>query len=256
MTALSFPVAIPIGPWALGPHIVFETLAYLVGFRLYLWRRRRFGDHVDDGPRWSIVTAAAVGAVVGSRLLYWLEDPAATLEHFRHPTVLLAGKTVVGALLGGWIAVEIVKRFIGVREATGDLFAIPLAVGMSIGRIGCFLSGLPDGTYGTQTSLPWGVDFGDGIRRHPAAIYESLFMLGLALVLAKAGPSLRRGESFKLFMAAYLAFRLVVDAIKPGVPLALGLTAIQWASVAGLAYYAWWVTVRRNGPLRPQEART
>jgi phosphatidylglycerol---prolipoprotein diacylglyceryl transferase len=256
---VSFPVLIPIGPWAVHPHVFFETLAYLVGFRLYLWLRRRQGDHVDDGPRWSIVTAAAVGAVIGSRLLFWLEDPAATAGYLSRPALLLGGKTVVGALVGGWLAVEIVKRRIGVREATGDLFAVPLAVGMCIGRIGCFLSGLPDGTYGSATTMPWGVDLGDGIARHPVALYESAFLLLLATVLVGARARLRRGEAFKLFMVSYLAFRLGADSLKPGVSLALGLTAIQWACVGGLAYYAWWLAARRpaEAPARyPEEVRT
>jgi prolipoprotein diacylglyceryltransferase len=257
---MRFPVTIPIGPWTVHPHVFFETVAYLVGFRLYLWLRRRHGDPLDDGPRWSVITAAAIGAVIGSRLLFWLEDPVATIGYLHRPGVLLGGKTVVGALLGGWIAVEIVKRRIGIREATGDLFAVPLAVGIGIGRIGCFLSGIPDGTYGTQTMLPWGVDLGDGIPRHPVALYESLFMLALAVVLERYLTVLRRGESFKLFMACYLGFRIAVDGLKPGVTLALGLTAIQWACAAGLAYYAWWLIVQRQGEVSaaryPTEART
>ena len=93
---------------------------------------------------------------------------------------------------------------------------MPLAAGIAIGRIGCFLSGLPDGTYGTPTSLPWGVDLGDGVARHPTALYESLFMIVLAAVLARVEPHARRGDAFKLFMASYLTFRLLVDGIKPG----------------------------------------
>ncbi len=259
-SVMSFPVGIPIGPWVVPAHVFFEMLAYLLGFRLYLWLRRRQGDPVDDGRRWSIVTAAAVGAVVGSRLLFWLEDPAATVGYLRQPAILFGGKTIVGALLGGWLAVEIVKRRIGIREATGDVFAVPLAVGIAIGRIGCFLSGLPDGTYGTATTLPWGVDLGDGVTRHPVALYESAFMLAMAIVLQRSGPRLRRGESFKLFMASYLGFRIAVDTLKPGVSVALGLTVIQWACAAGLAYYAWWLIVRRPGEMSaarfPSEART
>ncbi len=222
---MTFPVWISIGDWRLHPHLVFEALAYGVGFTLFLRRRRARGDHLADGLRWSVVTAAAVGAVIGSRILYWLEGSEGTL----------GGKTLVGGLLGGWLAVEIEKRRLGIREATGDLFVLPMAVGIAIGRIGCFLSGLPDGTYGVATTMPWGIDFGDDVRRHPTAIYESLLMATLVWPLARLERTLPRGDLFNLFVAVYLAFRLVVDAIKPGVPIALGLTAIQWACVAGLA---------------------
>ncbi len=47
------------------------------------------------------------------------------------------------------------KRIAGIRSRTGDLFAVPLCVGIAIGRIGCFLAGLADDTYGKPTSLPW-----------------------------------------------------------------------------------------------------
>jgi len=228
---MTFPVWIPIGPWRLHPHLVFETLAYIIGFALYVVRRRRLGDHVPDSVRWSLVTAAAIGAVVGSRLLFWVEDGVGLQS--------LGGKTMVGGVLGGWLAVELEKKRLGVREPTGDLFAFPIAIGMAIGRIGCFLSGLPDGTYGVETSLPWGVDLGDGVRRHPTALYESLFMVMVALVLWRAEGKTRRGGLFSLFVMAYLGFRLLVDFIKPGTPIALGLTGIQWACVVGLAFQLW-----------------
>jgi prolipoprotein diacylglyceryltransferase len=236
---VQFPVEIPIGAWTVHPHFFFELLGYAVGAVYYLALRRRRGDHIEDGARWSVVVAAILGAAVGSRLLFWIEDPQATLSYVRDAPAMLGGKTLVGALLGGWIAVELTKMKIGVRSSTGDLFVLPLCAGIAVGRIGCFLSGLPDGTYGTATSLPWGIDLGDGVPRHPTALYESAFMIAFALVLSRLAPRLARGQLFNLFMAGYLVFRLVVDAIKPGVSVALGLTAIQLACLVGLAICAW-----------------
>jgi len=253
---VTFPVGIPIGVGTLQPHFVFETAAYIAGFRLYLRRRRLRGDHIADTARWSIITAAAVGAVVGSRLLNWLEDPSAVAAALDHPLTLFGGKTIVGALIGGWIAVEAVKRSLGLRAPTGDLFAVPLAAGIAIGRIGCFLSGLPDGTYGLETSLPWGVDFGDGVVRHPTAAYESAFAALLAVALLRFERRSRLGEAFKAFMSSYLAFRLAIEFLKPRPALVAGLSAIQWACVGGLVYYSWWFVARRSeqGAARPQEA--
>jgi phosphatidylglycerol---prolipoprotein diacylglyceryl transferase len=222
-------------------HWLFETIAYVVGFRLYLWQRRRRGDVIGDGPRWSIVAAAIAGAAFGSKLLYWLEEPGLTLQHANDLVFLMAGKTVVGGLVGGLIAVEITKKFIGVREATGDLFAVPLALGIAIGRIGCFLAGLQDRTYGLPTSLPWGVDFGDGIARHPTQLYEAAFLAWLAWYLSRASvrPSAAahiNGDLFKLFMVSYLGLRLAIDFIKPGLAF-FGLTSIQWVCLLTLVHY-------------------
>lgn len=235
---MTFPVYFDLFGFSFHPHVVLETLAYVVGFRVFVWLRGRHVDDIPNGTRWWAITAAALGGAVGSKALAWFEDPAALRALWTDPAFLLAGKTVVGGLLGGLIAVELVKALLGERRSTGDIFAAPLAVGMAIGRIGCFLTGLSDHTYGVATSLPWGVDFGDGMTRHPTQLYEMVFLVVLAAVLlrlqARGG---RRGDVFKAFMVAYLAFRLGIDAMKPGVPL-LGLTAIQWACVAGLLYYA------------------
>ena len=234
---MSFPVHLSLFGLALHPHVVFETLGYFVGFRLYLWGRRRQGDVIPAPTRWWAITAAALGGAFGSKLLAWLEDPSALQAHWREPAFFLAGKTIVGGLLGGLVVVEVVKWVLGERRSTGDLFAIPLAVGIAIGRIGCFLTGLDDHTYGVATSLPWGVDFGDGVSRHPTQLYECIFLVAFAIVLARVRVVLTRsGDAFKVFMIGYLAFRLAIDAIKPA-PAVWGLATIQWACVAGLVYY-------------------
>ena len=234
---MRFPVYLDLGPVQLHPHWVFESLAYLVGFRIYTWRRARAGDHLSGGDRMWVVAAAIAGAAIGSKLLYWLSDPVQTAHNWNNLYYLMAGKTIVGGLLGGLIAVEWTKRRLRIERRTGDLFAIPLAAGISIGRIGCFLSGLTDDTYGVATSLPWGIDFGDGIPRHPTQLYEVAWLALLALWLWRldAKPH-REGDLFKTFMVGYLGFRLLVDFLKPGVAL-IGLTGIQWACVAALIYY-------------------
>lgn len=166
------------------------------------------------------------------------------------------------------------------RASTGDLYAIPLALGIAIGRVGCFLTGLPDNTYGTATALPWGINFGDGIPRHPTQLYEVLFLLllipflyrvlnqisllGRNVILSGAGNErsevtaqskdpylaahnsglatqdsrLAPGDAFKLFMVAYMTFRLFCDFIKPYPRIFLGLGGIQWACVLILLYYS------------------
>lgn len=218
-------------------HFLFESLAYIVAFRIYLHQRSAAGDFLDTSHRWTVIVAAAVGAVIGSKILYLAEDPAQTLRRWSDLTYLLGGKTVVGAIAGGTIAVEFVKWRTGITRRTGDLFAIPLAVGIAIGRIGCFLAGIEDDTFGIPTSLPWGVNLGDGVRRHPVQLYEIAAMLILALLLNRVRPPrFAEGDRFRVFVLAYFSWRLLVDFLKPGVPFA-GLTALQWTCVAAIAWY-------------------
>ena len=216
-------------------HLLFESLAYLVAFRLYLRERARAGDFLDDSTRWTIVAAAVAGAVFGSKFLYWLEDPARTWQNIANISYLIGGKTVVGALLGGTIAVELVKRRIHITRRTGDLFAVPLAAGIAIGRIGCFLAGTADDTHGIATSLPWAVDLGDGVRRHPVQLYECFAMTLLAIALSRIRAE--EGGRFRLFLFSYCAWRVFVDFLKPGIPFA-GMTVLQWCCLAAAAWYA------------------
>lgn len=238
LCSMHFPVYIHVFGVTLHPHTVFELLAYFVGFRVFLRTRRKYGDVIPNNTRWWALCAAAVGAASGSKLLYWLERPAVTWQHRLDPAFLLGGKSIVGALAGGLIAVEATKLLMGERRSTGDLMAVPIAVGAAIGRVGCFLTGLSDDTCGTPTSLPWGVNFGDGIARHPTQLYEIVFLVVLAVMLWRM---LRRshvdGDVFKAFMVSYAAWRLAVDFIKPEQRFA-GLSFIQWTCVALLVYYA------------------
>jgi prolipoprotein diacylglyceryltransferase len=233
---LTFPLYLELGPWRLHPHLVFELLAYFVGFQLYLRDRRRRGDFLESGRRWWVIAAAAAGAAIGARLLALVECPADIWgeEGFRFER--LTGKTVVGAIAGGWLAVEAAKKWLRIESRTGDLLAIPLAAAIAVGRIGCFLTGLDDHTIGVATTLPWGIDFGDGVRRHPAPLYEVLFLVALLVVLVRlcrAGAA--NGDLFRAFVAAYFAYRLAADFWKPAACRGLGLSAIQWVCLAALA---------------------
>jgi prolipoprotein diacylglyceryltransferase len=247
---MTFPVYLHAGPWTLHPHTVFELLAYFVGVRLYLRQRRRGGDVIGGGERWSLVAAAVVGGALGSRILFWLEDPATTVARIGETSFLLGGKTVVGGLLGGLIGVELAKHMLGITRRTGDLFAVPLAAGIAIGRIGCFLTGPSDLTWGVPTSLPWGIDPGTGVALHPSPLYEAIFLAAFSVGLAWWSTKPHTdGWLFRTFMVGYSAFRLLADAIKPEVPLALGLGAIQWACLAALVYYvALWTAHGRPEP--------
>jgi prolipoprotein diacylglyceryltransferase len=113
-----------------------------------------------------------------------------------------------------------------------------LTIGIAVGRIGCFLTGIPDGTYGIPTMLPWGVDFGDGIYRHPTQLYEIAFLIALALfLLAFSRRHHAEGDLFKVFMISYMTWRLLIDFVKPENRV-LGISAIQMVCLLMLIYYS------------------
>ena len=126
--------------------------------------------------------------------------------------------SVVGALAGAVVGVEVYKASHGVKGSTGSVFVGPFALGCVLGRWGCLFAGLPDLTYGTPTTLPWAVELGDGVGRHPVQVYESLSMALFLLVwlagLASRAPwAMRRG--FYVLCVAYGAQRFVWEFLKP-----------------------------------------
>ncbi len=244
-------------PWAAESHLLFESLGYLIGFQIYLKARRSSGPPITALQALSIVAGAITGAMLGSKLLYIAEYPAYALADFPNWAQLSSGKTIVGGLLGGVAGVETAKKIEGIRHSTGDSIVFAVIAGMMIGRVGCFLAGLNDNTYGGATSLPWGVDFGDGIARHPTPLYEIGFLAMVYIGLkAWSTNGFRQfpvpGDLFRLFMCIYLLWRFGIDFIKPPhtavtawetshpqAHLYFGqLTSLQIACVAGLLYYA------------------
>jgi phosphatidylglycerol---prolipoprotein diacylglyceryl transferase len=253
---MTFPIWIDVGLFKLHPHVLFEALAYFIGFRVYLYTRRKERLRADKSM-W-IIVGAILGAAIGSKVLYWLEDPRLFIDNWNSYTYLMGGKTIIGGLLGGLIGVEWVKKRLGVTQSTGDDMTLPIILGMAIGRIGCFMTGLDDHTYGTPTVWVTGVDFGDGVSRHPTQLYEMAFLLllGIFLLRVKKRMRLPDGAVFQLFMTGYLAFRLGIDFVKPTPHPYLGLNNIQLACLIGLIYYIGLMRKWLRAPHNPQLEET
>ncbi|RAM52239.1 MAG: diacylglyceryl transferase [Hapalosiphonaceae cyanobacterium JJU2] len=234
---MTFPVYFYLGLLRIHPHILFESIAYTVALRLVLRNVRK--DIITPPQRTSIIVGGMLGALVGAKVLVLLQHIDLFWQNSQlFLLLLLQGKTVVGALLGAVIGVEITKKIIGVKHSTGDVFVYPLILGTAIGRIGCFLTGLSDRTYGIATKLPWGVDFGDGILRHPTQLYEIIFLIILIIFIRlRSRYQYQEGDLFKFYLVCYLSFRFLIDFIKPDFHIFLGMSAIQIACLCAIVYY-------------------
>lgn len=231
MLNFSFPVELQFGHFLISAHDVFEFMGYLIGFRYYKYLQTK-GDNYDQKERLVLFASTLMGAYFGSQGLGYL-------EHLQNPSMSTA-KTVVGGLLGGLLVVEIVKRFMGYTKSSGDLITYPIIAGLIIGRVGCFLSGLTDATHGSETSLPWGINLGDGIFRHPVQIYEIIFLILLSISIRLYEQFFGRfsdGNKFISFLLSYLIFRFYIEFIKPVSGILIGLSAIQIGCALGITYY-------------------
>jgi len=225
-------IHLPTATWA---HTAFDLAAWSSGAALsvvlYRWRIKGAVQRVAGAVDGGYFACLALGAVAGAFIsgsLNTLREPAAAISH-----------SIVGALVGAIMAVEIYKAMRGIRGSTGTIFVGSFSLGVVIGRFGCLFAGLPDRTYGLPTRLPWGVDLGDGVSRHPVQVYESTAMaLFLAIYLlglrARADWALRRG--FYAMCAWYGAQRFAWEFLKP-YPRLIGPFNLFHLICAGLVVY-------------------
>lgn len=233
---MTFPYQVELFESKINLHFIFETLAFIIGVRLYYFLRKGIKDPISDINRLWIMLGAMIGSLIGSRVIAMLETPS----EITHQTflTLYQNKTVAGGFLGGLLGVELIKKVIGVKIASGDIYVIPIIVALFIGRIGCFSMGIAEPTFGIETSLFTGIDLGDGKLRHPVALYEMMYLILLFVVfICIKNKEMKNGDRFKLFMVLYFLYRFSVEFIKPYHPLFLHLSSIQWSAIFIFAYY-------------------
>ncbi|MDX1936290.1 MAG: diacylglyceryl transferase, partial [Flavihumibacter sp.] len=105
---MNFPFSIQIGEIKLLWHSLLEPVAFFIGFRFFLYLRKRQGDVIRKNRVW-ILMAAIFGALIGSRILGGLEDPRQIAIADNVWIYFYQNKTVLGGFLGGLWGVELVK---------------------------------------------------------------------------------------------------------------------------------------------------
>jgi phosphatidylglycerol---prolipoprotein diacylglyceryl transferase len=193
---------------------------------------------LNNVQRQRVLLAAVIGAVLGAFLF---ELPADVLGWARRPEGVpadllpLGGRTVLGGLLGGWLLVEVVKRRIGVSGATGDRFALPLAIALSFGRMGCASAGCCGGI----ACDAWWAWHG----QVPVQFIEMLFHASAAGLLALAvWQQWGSGRRLAIYLTLYAILRFTLETWRGNPPVALGLTWYQFLAIAlgMLAGGTWW----------------
>ena len=194
-----------------------------------------------------------------------------------HWKIWATGKTIVGALLGGYLGVETAKKAVDYTQPTGDLFALVAPIGIIFGRIGCLLHGC---CLGQECSLNaageppwWALRDVAGVPRWPAVPVEiafNLIMLAFFLGLrwtaksragqgtnaveeASVSTSFLAGQHFHIYLMAYGVFRFVHEFVRATPRLVFGLTGYQFAALACVALGAVGF-VKRAGTSKKQGA--
>ena len=206
------------------PYPVFMAAAFATGILVARLQGERLP--LPGRQRLAIALGAFVGGMIGAKLPYVFADWAKLASG---EAWIEGGKTITTGLVGGYFGVELAKKAAGITVKTGDAICVPLAAALAVGRLACLVGGC---CYGVATTLPWAMDFGDGVRRHPTQLYEFVFHATSAVVLSV----LRRRGLFprnlvKLYLVAYLVFRFLTEFIRPEPRVLFGLTLYQGAAV-------------------------
>lgn len=226
------PVLFDVNGFDVESYPFFVLLGLTVGIAVYFLEARKKKTLSEN--TFFIFIAAIVGGAVGAKLPIWIINFNHIVAGFPDMNPLFSGRTIVGGMIGGTLSVVWIKKKLGIKEKKGNLFAPAIALGISIGRIGCFLRGC---CYGVASNLPWAVDLGDGVLRHPTQLYESIFMFGLFVYFLSIKNKITvPGVMFKYFLNYYFVFRFLIEFIRVGNTVYFGLTGFQLASIAVLIY--------------------
>jgi phosphatidylglycerol:prolipoprotein diacylglycerol transferase len=236
-------------------YFIWVAVGIVLAFVARRWQGNVTG--LDDRERTGILLVAIGGAIAGAygfELIADVRGWAAPLAPGAMADRLpIGGRTVLGGILGGWIAVEIAKRKFGIRRPTGDGFALPLAVALAFGRLGCVNAGCCMGRVCEVGSFA-SID-ANGTPHVPVPLMESIFHCCAAVVLAHA---VRRGwwvgYRLAVYLCAYALVRFVLEHWRMNPPVIDGLTYYQVLAMVLfiLAVFTCWTRAARQGPPAPR----
>ena len=260
------------GVWNLGPlPIRAYALLIVLGIVVAVWLGNR--RYVARGGESSVITDIAIWAVpfgiVGGRLYHVISDNQ--LYFGPNGSGWVAALRIWDGGLGIWGAVTLgaVGAWIGARRAgvllppVADAVAPGVAAAQAIGRWGNWFN---QELFGGPTDLPWALEI-DAVNRpagfeqyatfHPTFLYESLWMIGVVVVLIWADRrfTLGHGRVFALYVLLYCAGRIWIEAMRvDSANTILGLRLNVWTSlVVGIGALVYLVVSARLRPGRETE---
>lgn len=179
-----------------------------------------------------IFIVALASAFLGAKLAYlfsegWLHAGPDRWLHW------LTGKSITGALLGGYVGVELCKKLLGYTRVTGDRFALIVPIGIIIGRIGCLSHGCCQGI---------AYNFPGGFTHWPAVSTEITFnFLALVCLIWMRAKNIQPYQHFHLYLIAYGIFRFLHEFLRATPKLFFHLSGYQIISliIVIVATIAW-----------------
>jgi phosphatidylglycerol:prolipoprotein diacylglycerol transferase len=242
---------IHLGPLYIRFYALLLISGMVVGAYIAARRAPRFGlepKYIWDGLTWAIIPG-----LIGARIYHILTpSPASGLTtqyYLENPLQMLAiwngGLGIYGGIIGGIIGIWLYAR----RHKQPllrwlDLVAPSMAIGQAIGRWGNFVN---QELYGAPSDLPWAIyiapinrlsGYAEFERFHPLFLYESLWMLGTALILIGLAQRFhaqgRHGDLTLLYIISYAIIRFLLDFLRLDSHGIQGIPALTTAQIVSL----------------------
>jgi phosphatidylglycerol:prolipoprotein diacylglycerol transferase len=178
-----------------------------------------------------IYFSALISAFLGAKLVYLAAEGWMFWDDPQRWIIWATGKTILGALLGGYVGVEVAKKALGYTQATGDWFALIAPFGIALGRIGCLVHGCCLG----QRCQPawWTIRDAHGISRWPAVPVEIGFNVAAVLVfIGLRRRHLFSGQHFHLYLIGYGCFRFLHEFVRATPRITGEISGYQIAALA------------------------
>jgi phosphatidylglycerol---prolipoprotein diacylglyceryl transferase len=208
----------------------------------FFWKRRAR----QDRRLVFIYGAALVGAFFGAKVVYLLAEG---WLHLGAPDMwlqLAAGKSILGALLGGYVFVELAKHHVGYERITGDDFALIAPIGIGLGRVGCLLHGC---CLGVVCRAEWyALKDSEGAARWPAVPVELAFnALAFVFFLFLRRRRILTGQHFHLYLIGYGVFRFAHEFVRATPRLVGPFSGYQFAALTVALFGAICFVRRQRG---------
>lgn len=205
-----------------------------IGIGVVFWIRQGR----DDARIPLIYFGGLVGAFAGAKLAYLFAEGGLHFDDPNRWLLWLSGKSIMGALPGGWAGVELAKKALGYTAVTGDKFALLIPVPLALGRLGCLHAGCCPGLMFNGFRWP----------AVPLELAFQLVALGVLLLLRRF--RLWPGQHFHLYLMAYGVFRFSHEFLRATPKVMLGLSGYQWLALATAGAAAAAFLVRRRAQMR------
>lgn len=236
------------GVWHLGPFPIRAYALFIlagVAAAVVVTDRRWVARGGLAGTATDLAVWAVPAGLIGARLYHVATDWPAYFGPDRGTEqvweIWKGGLGIPGGVLGGALGAWAYARRHGIRlPALADALAVGLPLAQAIGRFGNYFN---QELFGRPTTLPWGLlidpahrppGYADVATYHPTFLYESLWDVGVALLVLLADRRFRlgHGRAFALYLAAYAVGRSWVEALRidPANTIA-GLRVNNWTAI-------------------------